>query len=503
MGIGQNCPLPRSARGGSPPRARSTAPLLVALVSFVVSCTDDGPDPAAPAGPERILPRVLASSVEPNPHNAISAVVRAQSENAAALRVEFGAGGELDGATPDFPAGQPGTEIPVLGLLPETVYEMRVVVTSASGDTATGPPLTFRTGRLPDRIVDFEVVSNGTPEPGYTLLAPIAPMGQPHPAVIVDNSGRVVWYRETPSFVVDFQLQPNGHYTAAVALPNVQQPYFPGVYEEWDLLGNVVGTWSAAGVEFTDYHEIRLVAGGQEALLLGFVAETHDISQFGGPTDAVVVGNVLQRVTRGGGVLFEWNSFDHYDLRDADDFAWQPRPLGYDFTHANAIEVDGNAYLLSTRHLSEITKIEATTGEIVWRMGGGKANQFTFLNDPHEGFFMPHSVRRLENGNLILLDNGNFHAPPSSRAVEYRVDEQAKTATLVWSFEPGIFSCCMGYAQRLPGGNTLVTLGEDYRVFEVSPGGSVIWELRLPDQGSGFFGIYRAFRVPSLYGSRQ
>ena len=108
-------------------------------------------------------------------------------------------------------------------------------------------------------------------------------------------------------------------------------------------------------------------------------------------------------------------------------------------------------------------------------------------------------MRRLANGNLLPIDNGNFHAPPSSRAAEYAVDEQARTATLVWSFEPGIFSCCMGNAQRLPDGNTLVALGNDFRVFEVTPAGQVVWELRFPTPAN-IFGFYRAFRIESLYG---
>ena len=82
--------------------------------------------------------------------------------------------------------------------------------------------------------------------------------------------------------------------------------------------------------------------------------------------------------------------------------------------------------------------------------------------------------------------------PPSTRAVEYEVDEDAMTANLVWSFEPGIASCCMGFAQRLANGNTLVNLGQDYRVFEVASDGDVVWQASLPMNGSGFFGIYRA-----------
>jgi hypothetical protein len=53
----------------------------------------------------------------------------------------------------------------------------------------------------------------------------------------------------------------------------------------------------------------------------------------------------------------------------------------------------------------------------------------------------------------------------------------------------------MGFAQRLSNGNTLVTYGTLPVVRLVAPSGTVLWELRGPT-GSG---IYRAFRIPTLY----
>jgi hypothetical protein len=479
-----------------PWRRCNTIALLAAAFGWIawLGCGDDD----ALIDPVTARPEVVSSSLAANPNNAISAIVTTSTISAARVRVVIEADGAQVDQTPNFAVTSKTTQVPVLGLQPETDYTLWVAAFSVSGRIAAGDRMPFRTGALPTSITSFEVVTSGGSEPGFTLLAPIFDIG--HPAVIVDSKGRVVWYRETPTGVVDFQLQPNGHYTGAVPVP-ASEPFFPAVYEEWDELGNLIRTWTTPGFELTDSHDIRLTADGTEALLLAYEARTSDLTSVGGPSSATVIGNVLQRVTTGGGVSFEWDAFDHYELEDADDFVWtSPAAGGFDFTHANAIEVEADGdYLLSTRHLSEITKIDAQTGQIVWRMGGGKANQFTFLNDPRNGFTSMHAVRRLPNGNLILVDNGNLHNPPSSRAVEYEVNEAARTATLVWSFEPGVFSCCMGSVQRLPGGNTLIALGQDYRVFEVSPSERVVWELRVADRRAELFGIYRAFRIPSLY----
>src|SRR5207302_9452379 len=106
-----------------------------------------------------------------------------------------------------------------------------------------------------------------------------------------------------------------------------------------------------------------------------------------------------------------------------------------DFTHCNAIELEGDtAYLLSSRNLDEITKISKKDSQIIWRFGGIE-NQFTIIGDSSLPFTYQHAVRRLRNGNIVLFDNGKFsHFPRYSRAVEYHLDETKKIATKVWEY---------------------------------------------------------------------
>ena len=167
-----------------------------------------------------------------------------------------------------------------------------------------------------------------------------------------------------------------------------------------------------------------------------------------------------------------------------------------DWNHGNAVEIDhdGN-YLLSFRSLSEVTKIDSRTGAVIWRFGG-VANQFQFLGDPLQ-FSFQHGIRRLANGHVILFDNGNTHTPPFSRAVEYQLDEVARTAMAVWSYRPtpDLYSAALGLAQRLSNGNTVVTFGLLGTVHEVTPNSQLTWELTLPPN----FFIYRAYRIRSLY----
>ena len=190
-----------------------------------------------------------------------------------------------------------------------------------------------------------------------------------------------------------------------------------------------------------------------------------DLSAYGGRPDAQVIDLVLQELDQDNNVVFQWNGRDHFAITDT----YEPltTPL-VDLVHGNAVELDADGnLLLSSRHLSEITKINRTTGDIVWRLGG-KHNQFTFNGDPVlpdvGAFSYQHDIRRQANGNITLFDNGNQFISAGqrgSRGVEYSLDEAAKTATLVREFRltPDVVSIYMGNLQRLPNGNSLVGWG--------------------------------------------
>jgi hypothetical protein len=174
-----------------------------------------------------------------------------------------------------------------------------------------------------------------------------------------------------------------------------------------------------------------------------------------------------------------------------------------DYVHGNAVMMDwdGN-YLISSRHLCEITKINRTTGAIMWRLGG-KQNQFTFTNvdiSTSLPFSYQHDIRRLPNGNITIFDNRNFLAPVYSSAVEYQMNEDTHTVTKVWesiSTVANTFSPFMGNAQRIENGNTVIGWGAPSGIVpvrppdlsEVKPDGSQVFQLTL-----GTYLNYRGFR---------
>ena len=108
---------------------------------------------------------------------------------------------------------------------------------------------------------------------------------------------------------------------------------------------------------------------------------------------------------------------------------------------------DGKHILASMRSVSCVVIIEKSTGEIVWKLGP-------------EVLAQQHNATELENGNILIFDNGAFRTGESitySRAIE--VDRTTKE--MEWEYRDRsqmihCFTPCMGRAQRLATGITLL-----------------------------------------------
>jgi hypothetical protein len=215
----------------------------------------------------------------------------------------------------------------------------------------------------------------------------------------------------------------------------------------------------------------------------------------GGQKNATVRETCIQEYTAADELIFEWRAWDHFDIRDVEIENLQSNFIR--FPHMNAIFIDTDGHiLLSSRHLSEVTKIHRQTGAIIWRLSGAN-NDFAFINDQLNGFRSQHAIRALANNRYTVYDNGNLHDPPTSRAVEYELDTENMTATLVWEYRnewPQYHSHYMGNTQRLPNGNTLINwaIGELPKLTEVRPNGEKAYEFWF-SKGTH---CYRTFKYP-------
>ena len=305
--------------------------------------------------------------------------------------------------------------------------------------------------------------------------------------MILSPNGQLRFYRRMMAQCLDFKWQPTGLMT-----------YFDAsirCYLAMDSTFTVVDTFSCGNGYSTDVHDLRLLPDGH-ALLMSYDPEPVRMDSVvpGGYPNAIVTGLIVQELDKDKNVIFQWRSWDHFAITDAEGIDLHAPAI--DYVHGNALEIDtdGN-FIISSRYLSEITKVDRNSGNIIWRWGG-KHNQFSFVNDSTM-FSYQHAIRRITNGHFVLFDNGNLRVPPYSRAIEYSLDENAKTATMVWGYRhnPDISSDAMGYVDRLPDGSTLVGWGAaNPSLTIVGSDNTTLAELSFPP---GIYS-YRAFAFPPL-----
>ncbi len=325
-------------------------------------------------------------------------------------------------------------------------------------------------------------ISNN-PSPGQLFLTNNRNMTYSSHIIIANNDGTQYYNRDLASNVFDFKRQPNGLMTYFHSFTNK-------FYAE-DSLYNKVDSFYCGNGYITDVHELKVLNNGH-ALLMSYDPQPVDMSVIvpGGNPNATVTGLIIQEIDENKNVVFQWRSWDHFSIVDA--IHVNLTAAFVDYVHGNAIELDNDGNLMiSSRHLSEITKISRTTGEMIWRMGGVN-NQFTFVNDTLP-FKYQHDIRRISNGNITLYDNGNFRPPLFSRAVEYQLDEVNKIATLVWEYRntPVIYGSSQGSVQRLRNGNTLIGWGSTSPTMsEVTPSGEIALQMSLP-QGTVSYRVFR------------
>jgi hypothetical protein len=321
---------------------------------------------------------------------------------------------------------------------------------------------------------DIKVLASNNPADGYFFMGSkgITVANGSHYIAIIDNYGTPIFFRKMSKATSSFRVLPNG-----------KLAYMHGVPRKWYLLNDMLNIEETINV--IDYkpngHDWDFDGNGY-LLLMGQAESNFDMSSIveGGNANAQILDLIVQEFDENFNLIYTWNSANHFNILDGNekssyvDFTEEQ----IDYVHANAICVDSDtSFLISNRHMDEITKVDRRTGEIIWRLGG-KNNQFTFINDELR-FSHQHSIRSLGNGHFLLFDNGNLHNSQISSSVEYVINETEKTATLVkrYNRNPNVYSNHGGATQRVNNGNTIISWGPYWpSVTEFHPDGSTALE---------------------------
>ncbi|NUP26506.1 MAG: ArsR family transcriptional regulator [Nocardia sp.] len=321
--------------------------------------------------------------------------------------------------------------------------------------------------------------------------------------------------------------------------------YANGTVGQLDWSGNRVWEWGtqAPGGAARQNHDWELLPNGNRLLLVTVPRVVPDLGE------STVGDQGLVEVDRHGDIVWQWLAGDHLGELGFSEQGWKAlretasrdpedpwgylemnsaKSLGpnrwYDTDQGTVFHPDN--ILVSFRKANIVALIDKTSGAVVWKLGPyfgesscaqhqrNNAHKVPRALDQISGQHNPHMIAGdlPGAGNILIFDNqGGAGYPPAALGIyagSRVLEVDPATEQIVWQYtaeDSGLpswtfFSSFVSNAQRLPGGNTLVTEGMQGRLFQVTPAGDVVWEYHSPYEGYGVAGEpeVRTPRVPGV-----
>jgi len=424
-------------------------------------------------------------SVEDNPDNVLSCVVRWTTVIPTSSRVEFGAG---DAFSYFVEQQDPVTEheLVAFGMHAEVGYELQAVSVDADDLERRSEVQLYQTGALPDFGVVFELpeLREDLLEPGWTLTNLVVDsLLSPTVAIALDQDARPVWYHalgDQPALAdVEVTLTRAGRVLIGGDLAPGMSPV------EVDFGGRVhwQGTPQPDGflAPGASHHTYRELDNGHHLTLV--------FDEVGG-----VVTDVIEERDLDGEVVWSWDSTD-----------WIPG-ADQEHIHGNMALIDGDVAWFNSLVNGTLYKIDRDSGEVLWALGEG--GDFTMAPEHDDPWVeLAHAPELQPDGSFLLYDNGIFPEHADSRVLQYALDEDDMTASIVWEYPGDLaddpwFTSYWGDADRLGNGNTLITAGSVLEfdttstLFEVTADGQKAWQVMVGSEtDEKLAGCYAAERI--------
>jgi hypothetical protein len=372
--------------------------------------------------------------------------------------VEYGETAALGSRTPLEPAPTSAHARTLLGLAADTEYYFRVV----TDDGGESPVTKIRTGLLPLGLPDLTLKGEGNDLFTLTTL-----LGNSRAIIVIDPEGRIVWYR--------FEDRELDFYRARLSRDGTSILY---------NAASISGTPSEAS------ELVRVALDGSSVSSIPVPLLAHDFVELpDGTLGAMVVeyrdfegtllrGDSIVEIAPDGTQSTRWTSWDCFDpaTTPGDDIT-----LGWTFANALDYDPEADAYYLSLRNFSSITRIQRQTGACEWVLGSfGRTLDFA----PGSARFL-HEHQFYVFGDHILVFDNDGAAGDESRVLEYELDLAANTATEVWSYvsDPSVHCFVLGEPTRLEGGDTFIDWSAAGQLERVSADGRSLWKL---NTGAGY-----------------
>lgn len=388
----------------------------------------------------------------------------------------------VDGAKPAVrvagttPSGGADTthEALLFGLAPDTDYRLKVGNDTSGNDQYDINTYPFTTGSLPGDLPDLNpTIVDDAAGDGFMAVGMVSTHSY---AGIFDHDGNYVWWFANPdgtNITTRVARSVDGRSVLLTSSPNAGTGD-DGFYAIYRV------SYDGTSVETIDtpalHHDFVELPDGTIAWL------SYDVRTVDG--DAVH-GDTLMETSPDGVTRTVWDCWDWYDYADVP----VNETAGTEFLHANTLHYDAasDQYWLGMRNISQIVKIDRSTGTLLEKIGGPDSTYTLTTGTPTSG---QHSFSILPDG-FVVLDNREDN-DEDTRVVQFALDDTAHTMAETWSYtSPDHYhEFGLGDAIRLDNGNTRIVWSSSGELNEVTPAGDLLWKMNL-DAGTGFgYGQY-------------
>lgn len=305
--------------------------------------------------------------------------------------------------------------------------------------------------------------------PGFNLYCNHYEMGMG--AFLVDMSGEVVhrWEHSDDKYWKLVTMDEKGNIYAVL----FQKPVYQMVKMDWDskVLFDLPGAF---------HHDLQFLDDGS-IVTLKYNRESirHKERRVQITNDHLTIispdGQIVKEVS-----LYDIVKDEDYvkQILDYKKMKLAKRYSSFDLLHSNTCDVvkwdfpdfcKKGDILICLRNLNLVFTYDYVSEEVEWMYRGEQIWEH------------PHEPKFLENGNLLIFDNG--YKRGWSRVIE--LDRFSKR--IVWEYKTdppdAFFTEERGSIQRFPNGNTLITESDTGRVFEITSDGRIVWEWYNPHFG--------------------
>lgn len=384
---------------------------------------------------------------------------------------------------------------------------------------------------LPADYPELDVVKTGETEDGWYVTS-IDGKSNSYLSIF-DSYGGLAWYKSVPLGGTDFQRISGTEFAYIVASAR----FGSDPKNKWritNLDGALLKRWGTIAdpdepeVVFpTDHHEIAKGPGNGYTAISYPLLLNQDLTvlerKFGGEAapnqgpshfyaDDNIVDGVLQEIAADGSLSWSWRASEHFSY----DEVTFPNGRNYVYTdiglphggevdvwHLNAFQRQPNGdYFFTSRHMDSVFYVQRSTGDVKWILSGNSnhganpdgATYLEVKGDPFGGPLRPHHGRL--NGNVLTVFDNRAQTNQPARAVAYKIDVEAGTATMLWQLPrtDGQFSFGLGNTTVLDNGGVLVNWGGGLEPMftEFSAAREPVLDVTQPGAGR----TYRVYKEP-------